>query len=309
MPAIVGKSSTVVQTPDLKIDELAGNVATSDDTISIAYVSISEPTAEPWLTLDYDEWLCVLKGKMVLHYFEAADSENTEEKTMEVNAGETAFIAKGERFKPVFPVAPTEYVPVCLPAFRPDRCHREEEEEDVLQGGSDVTKKLLELHNMETETAKEGSDENQNQNDNENVVDDDVLYHMCQKTLWDDAMKSQKAYYPPTFVQDGNFTHATAVPQRLVDTANHFYTESEGDWICIQLSRSALTDLGIVTRDESGMPVGDTAVDEKVIQSEWKCPHVYGGIPTRDGLGVFVQSFPMVRNEAGDFLKITGLTN
>ena len=45
----------VVQTPNLKIDEfLAGNVATSNDTISIAYVSISKPTAEPWLTLDYN---------------------------------------------------------------------------------------------------------------------------------------------------------------------------------------------------------------------------------------------------------------
>ena len=55
--------------------------------------------------------------KLVLHYFKAADSDNKEEKTMAVSAGKTVFIAKGERFKPVFSVAPTEHVPVYLPAF------------------------------------------------------------------------------------------------------------------------------------------------------------------------------------------------
>lgn len=31
-----------------------------------------------------------------------------------------------------------------------------------------------------------------------------------------------EAYFPPTFASDG-FTHATAVPSRLLDVANHFY--------------------------------------------------------------------------------------
>mmetsp|Transcript_11232 Transcript_11232/g.24792 ORF Transcript_11232/g.24792 Transcript_11232/m.24792 type:complete len:98 (-) Transcript_11232:168-461(-) len=66
MVEVVGKSVRVVDTGLLSIDELAGNVATQNDRISIALVKVSEPTSEPWLTLHYDEWMCVLKGRMVL---------------------------------------------------------------------------------------------------------------------------------------------------------------------------------------------------------------------------------------------------
>ena len=31
------------------------------------------------------------------------------------------------------------------------------------------------------------------------------------------------AYYPKTFEVDGLYTHATGVPSRLIETANHFY--------------------------------------------------------------------------------------
>jgi hypothetical protein len=55
---VVGKSLVVVDTGKMKITELAGNAATSDDRISIASVTVSEPTSEPFLTLHYDEW-CV----------------------------------------------------------------------------------------------------------------------------------------------------------------------------------------------------------------------------------------------------------
>ena len=122
MPTIIGKSVTVVESEDgaLIIEELAGNVATRDDTLSIATVTVSKPTREPWLTLDYDEWICVTSGKIVLHY--------EQDKVLEVNKGQTVFVGKGERFQPVFPVGGTSYIPVCLPAFRPDRCIREEEE-------------------------------------------------------------------------------------------------------------------------------------------------------------------------------------
>lgn len=237
MPKITGSSQTVVEIHGLKIDELAGNVATSEDVLSIAYVTVSEPTAEPWLTLDYDEWLCVRKGKMVLHF--GNDGE-----TVEVSAGETCFVAKGERFRPVFPVAPTEYIPVCSPAFRPDRCHREEGEEP-----SDVTNRLLQLHKMDDDKEMP-----QTIMSCEAVVgedrDEDVLYHMCEKHRWEEAVKSQAAYYPPTFQVDGFFTHATAVPQRLIHTANHFYQNSKAEWICLQLSRSALKNVGIITKDE-----------------------------------------------------------
>lgn len=290
MPKITGSSQTVVEIDGLRIDELAGNVATSEDTLSIAYVTVSEPTSEPWLTLDYDEWLCVRKGKMVLLYH----NDDGSDASLEVTEGQTCFIAKGERFRPTFPIAPTEYVPVCSPAFRPDRCHREEGEE-----ASGVTVKLLKLHNMEGESASSNQC---------SPSDSDVLYHMCEKDLWGKAVESGKAYYPPTFEQDGFFTHATSVPERLIDTANHFYTQSKGDWICIQLSRSALADVGIITKDEGGLPVGDTAVAEKILENKWVCPHIYGGIPTMKSLGVLTNTYKMSRDEDGNFLKIDGLT-
>ena len=291
MPKLIGSSQTVVEVNGLRIDELAGNVATCDDTISIAHVTVSQPTAEPWLTLDYDEWLCVRKGKIVLHFQKDGKEE---EETLEVKAGETCFVAKGERFRPVFPVAPTEYVPVCLPAFRPDRCHREEGEEP-----SDVTDKLLRLHRMDKETTTSTG----------GGGDEDVLYHMCEKHRWVQAVKSHEAYFPPTFEKDGFFTHATAVPQRLLGTANHFYQSSKEEWICLQLSRSALKNVGIITKDEGGLPVGDTPASAQITENKWIFPHIYGGIPTKPGLGILTKTFPMVRNEKGEFLNISGLTD
>ena len=66
MPSIVGKSTRVVDVPGLTIDELAGNVASQSDRISIALVKAAAGTSEPWLTLHYTEWICVLKGRVVL---------------------------------------------------------------------------------------------------------------------------------------------------------------------------------------------------------------------------------------------------
>ena len=40
---------------------------------------------------------------------------------------------------------------------------------------------------------------------------------------WEKAKADNHAYYPKTFEADGNYTHATGVPSRLIETANHFY--------------------------------------------------------------------------------------
>lgn len=285
MPRIVGATARVVETGDLTIDELAGNVATKNDRISIAHVKISAPTSEPWLTLHYDEWMCVLKGRMVLHYGSG--------ETLEVSTGQTVFIEQGERFRPVFPDGNTEYVPVCLPAFRPDRCIREDEPD------SDVSVKLRSLHGGGGEAG--GGAEAKRQRLEEEEEAPEVLYHMCQRSLWDAAKASSEAYFPPTFEKDG-FTHATAVPSRLIDTANHFYQDVAGEWVCLRFRRSALRKLGIVTRDEKAMPVGEKASSEA--WEQWVCPHVFGGIPpcVVDG------EFPMLR-EGPVFTVIRELTD
>ena len=283
MPKIIGTSQTVVDHDGLLIDELAGNVATQQDTLSIAKVTVSKATSEPWLTLEYDEWICVVTGVVELH--------SSDQSVLTVREGETVFVGAGERFRPVFP-GPCEYIPVCLPAFKPERCHREEE-----NGTSEVSAKQQKLlAASSTKTNPESKSTNDNPKDR--------LYHMCQKKLWDEAVSKNTAYYPPTFEQDGGFIHATAVPARLLATANHFYTETPGEWICLALSQSKLHQLGIVTRLEEPKAVGSTETDNE--WNEWRCPHIFGGIPMVPG--VLIDTFPMVRNDQGTFLTIEGLT-
>jgi uncharacterized protein (DUF952 family) len=136
--------------------------------------------------------------------------------------------------------------------------------------------------------------------------DSETLYHVCEKALWEKAIADGEAYFPPTFEADGYFTHATAVPLRLLETANHFYTASVGDWICIELSNAAMKKVGIVTHFEEPKPVGDQPVEDT--WSEWRCPHIFGGIPAT-AAGVVTKTYPMKRDEAGTFLAIEGLTD
>jgi len=285
MPKIIGKATRVVETDSFFIDELAGNASTNEDTLSIARVVVSKPTSEPWLTLHYDEWICVLKGKIEMHFGNG--------EIVEVNENQTCFVSKGERFRPVFPEGDTEYIPVCLPAFKPERCIREEE------GVSDVTNRLKELHqNKEITKTKETTtsiDSPPNVN---------KLYHMCQKHLWEEALNAKTPYYPPTFKVDGYYTHATAVPSRLIETANHFYTSTQGDWICIELNYKALTNLGIIVKFEEAMSVGDTSVSSS--WETWVCPHIYSGLPGHLS-GIVSKVYEMKRDDDGNFLLIEGL--
>merc|ERR1712032_185991 len=171
---------------------------------------------------------------------------------LEVKAGQTVFIAKGERFKPEFPDGGTEYVPVCLPAFRPDRCAREDGPD------SKVSRKLQELHGQRPVKKMK-------------VVEDtpEILYHMLPVPAWEAAKKKGDAYFPPTFEQDAHITHATGVPSRLIDTANHYY------------------------KNES------TTLTDESLMGSWVCPHIVGGIP----ISVVDAEFPIVR-DGPTFVKI-----
>jgi len=276
MCTIVGSEVRVVDAEGFKIDELAGNVSTQSDRISIAYVQAGAGTKEPWLTLHYDEWICVRTGKVVLSREGVAD--------LEVSAGQTVHVAPGTRFQPSFP-EDTEYIPVCLPAFRPDRCVRE----DVTDQGADVAAKLQQLHSCPKPAV---SCESQAP---------EVLYHMTSVDEWEVA-KAQGVYYPKTFEQDGHYTHATGVPSRLITTANHFYQDVPGDWICLQFTRSALRQNGIFVRDEEALPVGNKPVSTDWIEANWICPHVIGGIP----VSVVDKVFPMTRDGV-QYVAIEGL--
>lgn len=273
--SIVGSSKRVVDAPGLVIDELAGNVASQDDRISIAHVKASQGSSEPFLTLHYDEWICVMKGRI---QFESS----TDNATITASAGDTVFIKSGTRFRPSF-LEDSEYVPVCLPAFRPDRCIREDGES---KEGQQIAENLKELHTNSSGSSSCSVEEKP-----------EKLYHMTTKAEWENARTKNQAYYPTTFEVDGFYTHATGVPSRLVETANHFYQDVEGDWICLEFRRSVLREkFGIWVKDEKAMPVGEKQVsgDWEEGERNWICPHVYGGIPldcvereykmTRDGV-------------------------
>ena len=281
MPKIVGEKVRVVDAPGLTIDEFAGNVASQDDRISIAAVSASAGTSEPWLTLHYDEWICVTSGEVVIVQGDGVPD-------LHVTAGKTVHIEPGARFKPVFPVD-TQYVPVCLPAFKPERCIREDGDNMV---GQNISKKLTKLHAAAIEV----------QSPSCSVEDPkpEVLYHMTTMEQWMAAKADGSAYYPTTFEVDGFFTHATGVPSRLISTANHFYQNVEGPWVCLEFTRTSLRNAGIYVKDEGALPVGDTAVSE--VCRDWVFPHVIGGLP----IGVVDKEYPMVR-DGPVFVSIEGL--
>jgi uncharacterized protein (DUF952 family) len=308
MPKIVGNGVTVVDHDGMTIQELAGHVATPETaTVSIAHVVVDKATAEPWLTLAYDEWICCRRGVIELVYWKNAEDEAAAmfgelPEVLTLSAGETCFIAAGERFRPVFPDT-AEYIAVCSPAFRPELCIREEN-----ATVSEVADKLRELHtnaggkSSSSVAAAAAAAATATVSNNPSYT----LYHMCQESRWDEAVQSGHAYFPPTFEHDGGFTHATAVAARLLDTANHFYTGTAGDWICVALSQTHLHQLGIVTRLEEPKAVGDLETDNK--WNEWRCPHIFGGIPAHVP-GVVQQTYPMKRDEHGNFLCIEGLTD
>ena len=273
-PHIIGKALTVVEVPGLTVKELIGNAATKQDTLSVAHETISATSSEPWKTCLFDEWLHVLKGKI--------DVMHSGDQKLTVNAGETCYVPKGERYRPLFPEVDTEFIAICSPAFKPERCFREEE------GSSGVSDQLKDLHS--SKVLADGYPE--------------AIFHMCEKSLWEAALEAGEAYFPPTFEKDGGFTHGSTEANSLVITANHFYQSSEDDWICIELSRSALTKLGIVTRFEEAKPVGDTATAEHVKAVIY--PHIFGGIPASLP-GIVTKTFPMIRDSFGKFLGIEGL--
>jgi mannose-6-phosphate isomerase-like protein (cupin superfamily)/uncharacterized protein (DUF952 family) len=304
-----------VEHDGLTVHETVGNVATKNDNVSLAVVTITTPTSEPWLTLYYDEWMYVMEGYIELVYSSSntnsdqadVDAEKTSTTTtLVVKEGETVFIPSGSRFQPNFPI-PAKYIPLCIPAFSPERCIREED-------GSDVATRLAELHHTtvttttsnEKNTTKEKEEEENKVKDNK-YDDITTIYHMCRSSLYEQAKMTKMAYFPATFVQDGYFTHATSIPSTLLSTANHFYlsTPIDDPWICLELNRNVLLEqCGIVTKFESPAPVGQIETNKN-----WNmiCPHIYGGLPLHVD-GVVMNVYNMTRNiEDGKFVSIVGL--
>jgi uncharacterized protein (DUF952 family) len=128
------------------------------------------------------------------------------------------------------------------------------------------------------------------------------VFHLVQKSLWDDAVENNVTYFPPTYHQDG-FTHATANPIYLTTIGNHFYQDVEGDWLCLKMSLASLSQTGVDTIFEGTAPVGDKEANFEGSDSEL-FPHILGGIHPSSVL----EALAVNRDHDGRFLSIEGLT-
>ena len=90
--------------------------------------------------------------------------------------------------------------------------------------------------------------------------DHPYVFHLIQASLWNKAMDNNETYFPPTYEVDG-FTHGTSNPDKLLNVANHFYPDVEGDWYCLRMTVESLAATGVKTVFEGTAPVGDKQPD------------------------------------------------
>ena len=124
MVRLVSAPVRVVDTDQVKISEYFGGASCNPcpypvGDISVAHVQAEAGWAEEWQTPAFDEYALVLRGSVTI--------ETTRGPATKVSAGQAVFLAKGERVRWHFTES-AEYVPICLPAFSPDNCFREDSE-------------------------------------------------------------------------------------------------------------------------------------------------------------------------------------
>uniref|UniRef100_A0A7S1U6G1 (S)-ureidoglycine aminohydrolase cupin domain-containing protein n=1 Tax=Phaeomonas parva TaxID=124430 RepID=A0A7S1U6G1_9STRA len=260
----------VVVAPNLKITEYFGNVASKDPRLSACICEVTGPCEEAYQTPGFDEYVLVLEGGVTIR---------VNDKDQFVEAGSGLFLAKGTRVKWSWD-RPCKYVPICLPAFSPANCGREEETGDHIAKPEESMQALRALH----EASKH-----------------EYLYHVAKVPRWEACKAAGRMYYPPTYKQDG-FTHATADASKLIAVLNHFYQDSPEDFVCLRLTTKSLESSGVTTVYEQTAPVGDIpAIDA----GEQLFPHLLGGISTE--AGVVLQELPVTRDGSGRFLDIPGI--
>lgn len=262
----VSAGVTVVETPEVKIHEYFGGAScapcgsAAGPDISFAHVKAQAGWSEDWQTPAFDEYVLILKGSVTI--------EHTHGDKVVVPAGQAVYLAKGERVRWHF-TEPAEYVPICLPAFSPGNCFREE--------GADAKPPEHDEHK--------------------------TIYHLVQTPLWEECKASGTTYYPPTYEADG-FTHATADPSKLLEVANHFYKTVKSEWLCLGMTRQSLAAAAITLKFEDPSPVGTTPALSNEQSGGMRFPHIYGGIPPA---GVVFEERKVQRAEDGTYLAIDGL--
>lgn len=100
------------------IEEYVGRVNTGEAAVSVAHMKAPGGWAEPAQVPEFDEFTLVLAGCVRVEHPGGV---------LDVRAGQAVVTRAGERVRYAAPEpAGAEYVAICLPAFAPDRAHREE---------------------------------------------------------------------------------------------------------------------------------------------------------------------------------------
>lgn len=105
-----------------QVAEYVGRLNTQTDTLSIARMRSPGGWEEPGQTPEFDEYTLVLRGSVRVI---------TRTGVTEVKAGQTFFAAANNWVRYMTPDdGGAEYIAVCVPAFSPDKVHRDNEGED-----------------------------------------------------------------------------------------------------------------------------------------------------------------------------------
>mmetsp|Transcript_28666 Transcript_28666/g.70668 ORF Transcript_28666/g.70668 Transcript_28666/m.70668 type:complete len:270 (+) Transcript_28666:52-861(+) len=260
----------VVKTDEVEINEFAGNGSSGQPCISIAMVTAQGGWAEPWQTPEFDEWVIVTKGRVVL--------EHTHGAPLEVAAGKAVYLAKGERVRWVFPEGGAEYVPICLPGFTPDNVHREDVgvAPPVHDQHTDIYH-MVQTHLWEAARASAGK-----------------TYYP--PTYAVDGFTHATADPKYLLTVGNHFYKDTKAPDG---------TGAPSKWKLLKMTRATLEAKQIDLKFEWPSPVGSTgAMDENQSGGE-RFPHIFGGIPTEGG--VVVAEYEVTRDADGTFTGVVGL--
>jgi mannose-6-phosphate isomerase-like protein (cupin superfamily) len=115
------KSPSIIEAAGNKpkiIEEFIGRVNSKTEVASIAKMKSPSGWSEPGQTPEFDEYTIVLKGTLRVE---------SKGKTIDVKQGEAIIAHKGEWVKYGSPLPEgAEYIAVCIPAFAPDKVHRDE---------------------------------------------------------------------------------------------------------------------------------------------------------------------------------------
>lgn len=121
------------------------------------------------------------------------------------------------------------------------------------------------------------------------------IYHLCQRAVFAQAVEDGKPYFPPTFVKDGRFTRASQEKGTLIDTANTYYKNIPGEWICLELNAQRILELGI--------QILPACAPEGTAGNPINCLQIFGGITTTVP-GLVIAIHKMIRLGDGHFYSM-----